>query len=571
MGAGRLVAIAVVIALVCMGGLTARAVVSSGSCNSQPVVLNVSVSTDLAPAVAAVANSFNKQRATAAGRCVQVQVSPASAASEAQVLEGRAAAPGAPADAWIPDSSLWVDAARGYAGGAQAIRSVGASVARSPVMLVTTQKIAAATGVFAMPASWNLLVPAAYGGPPAKMGLSVDLPDPDSSATGLAALIEVSRALSASPSARAAVTSFVLTAQHTESFNSASALAQFAQTTRAPLSRTAMTVASEQAVLAYDKANPSSPLAARYATSADKTLGTPELDYPYVLTAASSARRQAAGVFGSYLHTGYAQSLLRYHGFRSAGGVPDVMPAAAGLASQPLQVASTASATEVASSIKVFQALGPSFRELSLVDTSPAMNQPSGTAGLTNLQLVSKVADEGLPFYPDDAQFGLWVTGNTASASPAYSTLMPIGPLSAPYSLIVRRTAIQQIAANLQPSANGKLALYSAILAAYKEMTKTFNPKTSNTVMVFTSGADTAPNDISLKSLLAQLRKLYNPERQVSVFILLFGNQGNIAQLKQISDVTEGIATKITSTAQIANLFFQGVSTRTCGQDCGSQ
>ena len=68
MGAGRLVAIAVVIALVCMGGLTARAVVSSGSCNSQPVVLNVSVSNDLAPAVAAVANSFNKQRATAAGR-----------------------------------------------------------------------------------------------------------------------------------------------------------------------------------------------------------------------------------------------------------------------------------------------------------------------------------------------------------------------------------------------------------------------------------------------------------------------------------------------------------------------
>lgn len=571
LGAGKLAAIAVVVAVICMGSLTARAVVSDAACTKSPLLLNVAVSTDIDPAVAAVANSFNKQNAAAAGRCVQVQVTPTGSGTEAQVLEGRATAPGAPADAWIPDSSVWVVAARGFPAGAQALRSAGKSVARSPLMLVTTRKIAASTGIFASPASWNLLVPSTYGGPPKSMNVSVDLPDPSTSAAGLSSLIEVSRELQANPAGRVAIANFALTAQRTENFNSPAALAQFVQTTQPPLGSKAITVASEQAVLGYDKGHPASPLAAKYATSAQKSLATPELDYPYVVTTSQSARLQAARIFGSYLQTGYAQSLMRYHGFRSANGVPDVMPPSAGIASQPLQVASAASPTEVAASVQTWQKLGPSFRDLAIVDTSPAMAQPSGSGDLTNQQLVGKVADEGLPFFPDNAQLGLWETGNTQSASPPFTSLMPIGPLSASYGLIIRRTELQEATSTLQTAPAGKLALYKTILDAYQQMTRTYNPKTSNTIMVFTSGDDTATNDISLSTLLAALRKLHNPDRQVSVFILMFGDQGNLKAMQKIAKVTESLAWKITDPNEVGQLFFRAVSLRTCGLDCGSQ
>ena len=119
--------------------------------------------------------------------------------------------------------------------------------------------------------------------------------------------------------ARTAFTKFVLSVESTENFDSASALQQFVQSTGAPFYRQAVTVASEQAVLAYDKANPRTPLDARYPTGTSSALASPELDYPYVLTTSAAAPLQAATEFGNYLQTSYAQSIIRYYGFRVIG------------------------------------------------------------------------------------------------------------------------------------------------------------------------------------------------------------------------------------------------------------
>jgi Ca-activated chloride channel homolog len=561
-GTAKLVAIAVAIAAVCMITLTTKAVLGRASCSSSPVLVNVVASNDVAPAVEAVANAFNSKNPTSAGRCVQVQVDQADSATEAAQIDGQAARQGAAVDAWIPDSSLWVDVARSYPVGAQVVQPSGKSVARSPLMLVTTREVADETGVFIAPPSWGLLLPSGFGGPPASMGISVDLPDPTTTSAGLASLIQVSRQIGTSAAARTALTDFAFGVQSTENFDSASALAQFVATTQPPFDRRAITVSTEQAVLAYDKVNPKTPLDAVYATSTSQTLGTPELDYPYVLTTSQTAPLRAAEKFGNYLQTSYAQSVMRAHGFRSANGRPDVMPASAGLANEPLQLASTATATEAAANLQNWQQLGLGFRDLVLQDVSPAMNQPSGLGSSTLEQVLAQTASQGLGLFPENTQMGLWLIGKSPSASQPYDQVVPIGPLSASVGVLTRRAQMDEIDASLTTSSGGSLALDDAILAAYQKMTATYQPHYVNAVIVLTSGADTARGDMSATALAAELHKLYNPNRQVGIFIIELGSQANFAALQQIAGAAGGAAYEVTNPAEIGQVFLQAVSLR---------
>jgi Ca-activated chloride channel homolog len=551
--------------------MTARAVITRASCSDTPVIVNVAASDDIAPAVQAVARAFNNQNFTARGRCAEVQVNEGDSATEAGQIDGQASLHGTtPVDAWIPDSTLWVDVARSYPVGAQDIQPTGESVARSPLLLVTTTAVAAKTHVFDSPPGWSVLLPPAYGGPPASLGVSVDLPDPTDSAAGLASLIEVSRQLGLGAIARSAFTKFALSVESTENFDSASALQQFVQSTGAPFYRQSVTVASEQAVLAYDKANPGAPLAARYPTGTRSALATPELDYPFVLTTSSGAPLQAATEFGNYLQTSYAKSIIRYYGFRSSDGKPDVMPVSADLGSQPLQLASAVSPAEAASRLQVWQRLGIGSRDLTLIDVSPAMNQPAGNGStLTLEQELTQTAARGLALFPDSTLMGLWEIGKSRSVTTPYTELVSMGALPADYGVITRRAQLQQITATLK-TGNGVLALHDAILAAYQKMTKTYAPSYANAVVVLTSGVDSARGDISVSSLVSHLRALYSTSRRVEIVIIMFGRQGNFTALQQIAASTGGVAYQISNPADVGKIFIEAISQRICDQGCAA-
>lgn len=569
-GTAKLVALAIAVSAICMITMAANAVISRASCSDTPVLVNVAVSYDIAPAIQTVARAFNTQNVTIGGHCVEVQVTEGDSAAEASQIDGQAALGGmAPIDAWIPDSTLWVDVARTYPLGAQDVQPTGKSVARSPLMLVTTAAVAARTHVFDAPPGWSVLLPPAYGGPPASLGLAVDLPDPTDSASGLASLIELSRVLGDSAAGRTAFTKFVFTAESTEDFDSAAALQQFVRSTEPPFDRQAVTIASEQAVLAYDRANPDAPLQARYPGGAGTALGTPELDYPYVLTTAKAATLQGATAFGNYLQTNYSKSAIRYYGFRSSGGVPDAMPASAGLSSQPLQLASAPSASEAASNLQAWEKLGTGSRDLALVDVSRAMNQLAGNGKLTLEEELSQTDSRGLALFPDSASLGLWEMGQSGSASQPYQQLVSIGPLPADYGVITRRTQLQQLTYTLK-AGNGVLALHDAILAAYKQMTATYAPNYSNAVLVLTSGVDSARGDMSLASLLSRLRSSYNPGKKVEIVVIMVGSQGNFTALQQIAGATSGVAYQITNPAEIGKIFIEAISQRLCDQGCAA-
>jgi len=563
-----LVAIAVGISVIAMAGMTARAVITKSSCTNNPLIVNLAASYDIAPTIQAIARTFNTQHEVAASRCVEVQVTPGEPSAVAAQIDGQDSLHGMTAvDAWIPDSSLWVDVARSYPVGAQVIQLTGISVARSPVMLVTTQQVAAETGIFSGPASWGVLLPTSIGGPPTSDGLSVDMPDPEDSAVGLSTLIEISRLLSTAQAAQAGFTKYVLATEPTEDFDSVSALEQFAASTGAPFFRRTVTEASEQAVIAYDRANPRQPLIARYPTAASKLLGSPELDYPYVVTSTNSAMAQAATAFGRFLQGGYAQAAIRYAGFRSADGLTDTMPATSGLSSQPLQVAPPPSASVAATTLADWQKLGLGTRAIALIDDSAAMGAPSGLGSATLEQLLTQTAARGLALFPDTAEMGLWEAPDSQSSANAYRSLVSIGPLPAQYGLITRRAQIEEVDQTLTPTSK-PLHLYDAILAAYQQMTATYAANYSNVVIVLTAGID-APGDMNLTALLGKLHALVNPQRRVEIVVLQFGTVGNFTAMQEIAAATSGAAYQIVNPLEVGNVFIYAIAHTMCAEGCG--
>jgi Ca-activated chloride channel homolog len=562
---GLLVAIAVLISAVLMGGLTAQAVMARTNCNNHPLVLNVAVSEDIAPAIQRVGQLFNRQDHVADGRCAVAQITPADPATEASVVDGQASSGGLPAaDAWIPDSSLWVDVARSYPLGAQQVQTTGITVARSPLMIVMPAAAAAQVPAFNNTVGWNFLAPASAGGPPATQQVRVELPDPTQSAAGLAALIEVSRLLGTGAAARTQLTKFVFTAQSSTQFDTPSELAAFVSLSAPPLNAHPVTVTSEQAVLSYDALHPSQPLAARYPAAGSAALGAPELDYPYVLTSTNPAEQAAASEFGKLLQQSYTAQLVRYYGFRSANGVTGTLPADDGLSQQPLQLATAAAPSEAQTALQAWRKLQVGSRDLAVMDVSSATAAPSGLGDLSLGQILQQTAELGLELFPDSAQMGLWEYADKLDGNLPYKQLVSVGPLPGELGLISRREQILQIDSSLHTQPNAPAALNQTILAAYTEMTATYQANYTNAVIMLTSGVDNAPGDISAATLARKLHAMFNPQRPVELIILMLGTKGNFPALEQIAAAGGGAAYQVTDPTEVGKVFFEALARRFC-------
>jgi Bacterial extracellular solute-binding protein len=563
-----LVALAVAAASMLMFGLGADAIASRVSCSSDSTLINVAVSTDIAPAIQRIAQLFNREQHQAAGRCVLVQVDPASPAQAAAQIEGQHPGGGQPAiDAWIPDSSLWVDEAQRFPVGAQIVQPSGFSVATSPLMIVMPPTAAAKTTAFGK-AGWRLLLPGTAGGPTVPAGTVVDLPDPSQSAAGLAALIEVSRLLGTSQAARVNFARFVYSSAVTSYFDDPASLASFVSLAAPPLNGYPVTVTSEQAVLAYDEANPGRPLAAKYPTGTVAALGSPELDYPYVLTASSRPRLAAAALFGQMLRQPYAAAVIRFANFRSASGVPDAIPPRYGLSGQLLQVAPAASSVEAPTTLAVWNKLALASRDLALIDISSAMGKPGSPGGPSFERELTETASLGLALFPDTTQMGMWEFANHLDGALPYRLVVPVGPLPGKIGPISRRLTLEKTNTEIQPNGGRAVALYGSILDGYKYMLSTYHPKFDNAELVLTSGVENAPGDITAPKLIKTLARLYDPARRVAVIIIVFGGAGNFRELQKIAAATGGQAYQITDPSQVARVFFQAVAHRLCTPRC---
>jgi Ca-activated chloride channel homolog len=568
-----LVLLAVVACLAVLIGRGSAQIISQDSCTKHPVNINVAVSSDIGPAIQRIAEVFNRQQHQVDGKCIAARISQGPPAEAAAQIDGQLPSSKTRIDAWIPDSSLWVDEARGLPEGATNVQPAGFSVARSPLMIVMPNAAAAAKVPEFRKAGWKLLLPTSAGGPPAPKGLRVDLPDPTQSAAGLATLIEIGRLLGSGASARVRFTRFAYQSEVTPYFDDPVSLTSFVQLAAPPLDGLPVTVTSEQAVVTYDDANPHQPLAAVYPTGSSAELGSPELDYPYVLTTSNRLRYAAAKAFGRMLTTPYAEGVIRYAGFRvgQGAGTPDQFPRSFGLGQQLLQVAPPAPPTAAPSELQDWNTLALPSRNLALVDVSAAMNVPANPAdpsGPTLENEMSQTAALGLALFAGSSNLGLWEFADKLDGNLPYKPLVPVGPLTGDVGRFSRRALLDNIARELHADGGSDVALYGSILAAYKYMQRTYSAKFINTVVVLTSGVENAPGDITAQDLIKKLTESARPGRRVTVIIIIFGKSAVYRQLQGIAHATGGQAYQITNAQDIGKVFFRAIAHRLCSANC---
>jgi Ca-activated chloride channel homolog len=564
-----LVLLAVAGCLALLVGRGSAQIVGQFSCSNDPVTINVAVSTDISPAIQRIADVFDNQHRRADGKCVGVEVTAMSSAQATAQVEHSRPAGFSGFSAWIPDSSLWVNQATTSPAGATIVQPAGFSVARSPLMIVMPNAAAAAHVPAFGKDGWRLLIPQSAGGPAVPSTFRVDLPDPTQSSAGLSTLIEVGRLLG--PAARIKFTKFVLASEVTPDFDDPISLKYFASLAAPPLDGLPATVTTEQAVLAYDAAYPREPLAATYPAGSSAEFGTPELNYPYVTIPSNNPQRYAAAkAFGQMLRGSFAQSVIRYAGFRTGrgAGVPDRFAAADGLTRQLLQVAPMATTGEAPSALQAFSTLAYGTRMLALVDVSPAMAKATVPGGPTLEKELAQTASLGLPLFADSTDVGLWEFASHLNGKLPYRQLVTVGPLQASLGLITRRDDLQKITAAVLTVRGTDTALYGSILDAYTYMEQTYNKKFVNSVVVLTSGQENAPGDISGADLISKLTKLDSSAHKVNVIIIVFGSSPHFAELKQIAQTTGGQAYQITSPAQIGKVFFRALAHRLCQSGC---
>jgi Ca-activated chloride channel homolog len=545
------------------------------SCINTPLVINVAVSSDITPAIDQIAGVFNNQQHRVNGRCIAVQVSSGSSAAEAGQIDGQhPGMSGGAINAWIPDSSMWVDVVRGFAVGAQTVSPAGFSVAKSPVMIAMPAAAAARTPAFAQD-GWKLLLPPTAGGPKAPSGLRVDLPDPAQTAVGLATVVQESRLLGRSQAGQVKFATFAYGVSVTSYFDDPSSLGAFVSQAAPPYNGDPVTVTTEQAVIAYDRVNPRHPLAAIYPSAKDSALGTPELDYPYVLLSTSSAAQLVADQdFGQILRSKYAASVMRFAGFRSpdrSAGIPAQLTSSYGLNSQLLQVAPQASALEAPTVLQAWNRLVLGSKDLTLLDVSANMTRPLSPGSPSFEEETRQATILGLPLFPDSTNLGLWEFANHMTGPLPYKVVVPVGPLPGQLGLLTRRQQLERINFNLHATSISGSALYNTILDGYKYLTRTYNPKFINAEIVLSAGIDNAPGDISAGELLKKIAKLYNPKRQVGIIMVFFGKPPNFSILQQIGAMTGGHAYTISSPSDVLQIFYEATAIRLCNPNCPAQ
>ena len=560
-----LTGLAAVIAATLLLALGARAVIARTDCASHPVVVNVATAGEIGPVVRHLGQYFNGLHPQVSGHCVRVAVTAEPPGTVVAQLAGKGPPHLPQADAWVPDSPLWAALATGSATGIDRVRLPGITLARSALVIAMPRLAAAQAPAFGSSVSWKFLLPQSAGGPASALGLHVEFPDPMSSVTGLVALTELQRLCGEGPAAGAGLASFAATAQ-VEPVPGGTPLAPLA--TWAPPSGTGassapVTIATEHAVVQFDRAHPRQPLAVRYPAE-----GSQELSYPYVLTATSPLTLAAARRFGDVLRSAYAASYVRYAGFRSADGRAGDWPARFGLARSGPRLLPPPAPAQAAAAIRLWQRLSLGSRDLTLIDISSAMARPATPGGPQLEHMLAQGAGSGLALFPDSTQMGLWTFPSQVVDGLSYTELVPVGPMPDPVGKLTRRQQIERAAQAGVAMPRTPAPLYGTILTAYRQMLATYQPHRTNAVVVLTAGVDHDPGDISAATLVRDLQVLYDPRRPVKIVAIMLGRAGDLDALQRIAATTSGQAIGITRYSQLGPEMYQAMAHALCQPSC---
>jgi len=148
---------------------------------------------------------------------------------------------------------------------------------------------------------------------------------------------------------------------------------------------------------------------------------------------------------------------------------------------------------------------------------------------------------------------------NNLNGSKDYRALLSVRPLSEQLAGGAVRTL-----RGLRAASNGNTALYDAVLAAYQDSRRNWEPGRINAVVVLTDGKDDNASDITRDRLLTELGQMQDPRRPLKGIGIGIGPDVDRAELTAIAKATGGQAYIATDPTKIGDVFLAALSLMLC-------
>ena len=523
------------------------AAADAGCADSERIV--IVADTTIAPALTDIAEDFDAASET----CVQTKITSQDSADTSAVL----ASGGLDADAWIPESDVWVDrmaATAASLGQTPPEVEVGEAVATTPVVFAAPATKAAE--IASEPVTWTRVL----GG-----GMPTILPDPEASSTSLAGLLAL-RGHSSPDDPRQFAGAMI------ELGKSIPASTGAAFAALAAVQQPSVVITSEAQVAAYNLEDPSETLVAAYPAD-----GTVLVDYPFVRLPARADAGKASTADGAAsatqtraeLLTAFAAAArdatdrLAADGFRAPDGAGTID--VAGLAAEgPVGAATELDAAAQLEILRAWAVLTLRSRMLAVIDVSGSMEEPA-ESGLRRIDIFQQAAIGAMEKFSGEVEMGVWVFSTARNGDLDWEDLSPIAPLADQ----AHKAEIAGIIQSLPARLGGATGLYDTTLAAVQRVRESYDPEKVNSVLLITDGRNEDENGIDLETLLAELAKIDDPTKPVPVIMIGFGPDTDLAAMQQIAQATKGAAYSASRPEDLGTVLVDALSQRTCGPNCG--
>jgi hypothetical protein len=501
--------------------------------------LTVAAAPDLA---ATLTDIVSEQKITVGGCSVRIEsTDPAQVAADGKVA----------ATVWIPDSSIWLARANtaGLTGTAEA------SVATSPVVFALSgaalQQLSAAGGsadVAGILATRKLADP-----------IRVGMPDPEKSAAAVAAVLAAKAAVTGTQDARAALTWGVRSSPADLPVADDELLARLSTDPA-----TAVPV-TEQALVAFNRANPGNPAHAVYPGR-----GGFAMDYPVVTVGTDPAVARAAGDLTTALQSAEVRQALQAAGFRAPDRTAgSALTATNGVDPGHTDSGAVPSGQDVTDAIRDVQTTNEASRMLAVMDISGSMlAQVPGANGATRIDLAKAAAGLGLGLYRADSDIGLWEFSTNLDGMTDHRELIGISTLGADGQGGTGAARLAAALSGLQAIPNGGTGLYDTVLDAVRTVRAGWDPNRVNSVLVLPDGMNDDDNSITMDQLLSTLAAEQDPAKPIPVIAIAFGPDSDVNALQQISKATGGATYLSQDPRQIGEIFLDAVGQRLCRPSC---
>ncbi|MEU9183602.1 substrate-binding domain-containing protein [Streptomyces sp. NPDC048484] len=529
------------------------------SCWDDVVRLRIAAAPGIAPALKDAADYARDNDVTSDGSCLDVRVTARDTYKVTDALRSKQKG-ATDFEAWVPDSGVWVNQV--LADNQSISVTPAGNVASSPIGVAMIPTAAKSLGWPRKTYSWTELAGATMTSESLKLGAG----DPSRSATGLLALTQLAQTAGKSKGGDtlAAATAKALSQRTSDSDGQVldTLPRDLSGTEQGNPKRNQALILSEQETFAYNaSADSGDDLDLFYPKD-----GAPRLDHPFALVdepSLTTDESRAALRFMTLLGEPDGRRILEKHGFRTdEDDIPaDLVAGAGGRAPQPYEEVPEKPATdkEVEEALGLWTITVQSARLTTVVDASSSMSDPVPGTSESRMDVTKAALLQALATFTPEDEIGLWKFATKLDGKRDYRVLVPTDRLGDQVGGSSQRERLSAAFSDLKPVRNGSTGLYDTTLAAYKAVTASYAKGKFNALVLLTDGVNKDPGSISRSGLIAELRKLTDPEHPVPLIAIAVGPDADKNELNAIAEATGGSGQLVTDPSQIHSVILKAV------------